>query len=150
MTLSPEDFLAVVAHAPLVSIDLIVRSSLGRILLGRRTNPPAQGWWFVPGGRILKDESLDDAFHRICKSELGIEATRDHSKLLGVFEHRYAENFRSVPGISTHYIVLAAELTLADLPPALPRDQHAEYRWVSVEELLRDPDVHENTKMFFR
>ena len=29
--------------------------------MGQRTNEPARGSWFVPGGRILKDEPLDEA-----------------------------------------------------------------------------------------
>jgi hypothetical protein len=41
--------------APLVSIDLIIRDNADRVLLGLRNNEPAKGYFFVPGGIILKD-----------------------------------------------------------------------------------------------
>ncbi len=59
--LARDAFLAVVRDAPLVSIDLVLPDDVGRLLMGLRTNEPARGSWFVPGGRILKDEPLDEA-----------------------------------------------------------------------------------------
>ena len=61
MFLARDDFAQVLRHTPLVSIDLIVRDRDRRVLLGVRVNRPAQGSWFVPGGRIYKYESLDAA-----------------------------------------------------------------------------------------
>ncbi|MFZ9336231.1 MAG: biopolymer transporter ExbD [Burkholderiaceae bacterium] len=56
----PENlFRSVVAHAPLVAIDLVVQDRQRRVLLGWRRNPPARGYWFVPGGRVRKDETLE-------------------------------------------------------------------------------------------
>ena len=53
--LPSKKFEVVVESTPLVSIDLVVRAPDKKILLGKRVNRPAQGYWFVPGGRILKD-----------------------------------------------------------------------------------------------
>lgn len=50
-------FETVVASAPLISIDLLVENEQGQYLLGLRKNRPAQGYWFVPGGRVQKNES---------------------------------------------------------------------------------------------
>ena len=63
--LDTELFKSVVANTPLISVDLIVRNPQGQILLGLRVNRPAQGYWFVPGGRVRKDERLADAFTRL-------------------------------------------------------------------------------------
>ena len=54
--LPPEAFAHIVAHAPLVAIDLLVQDTQQRLLLGWRNHPPARGYWFVPGGRIRKNE----------------------------------------------------------------------------------------------
>lgn len=54
MFLSQEDFATVVRSTPLISIDLIVENERGEFLLGKRTNRPAQGFWFVPGGRVAE------------------------------------------------------------------------------------------------
>ncbi len=64
-------FKTVVASTPLVSMDLIVRNKRDQVLLGLRTNRPAQGFWFVPGGRICKDETFEQAFVRLTEMELG-------------------------------------------------------------------------------
>lgn len=60
----------VVATTPLTSIGLLVENEKGEYLLGLRTNHPAQGYWFVPGGRVQKNETLDDALRRLTRSGL--------------------------------------------------------------------------------
>lgn len=149
MRLGREEFLQVVERAPLVSIDLIVRGADGRVLLGKRSNEPAQGCWFVPGGRIQKNERLEAAFRRICLDELGRAFALKDAHFLGVFEHLYSTNFAEKAGIGTHYIVLAYELTPGELPQPLPVDQHGEYRWFDVETLVSTESVHAHTKAYF-
>lgn len=144
-----EDFLHAVRLGPLVSIDLIVRDRQDRVLLGLRRNEPARGTWFVPGGRIAKDERLDQAYARIAAGELGLaQARRAQARFLGVYEHFYETNAGERPGFGTHYVVLGYELRAE--PAALPAAQHSDYRWLAVAELLADEAVHEYTKAYFR
>ncbi len=146
----PHDtFLDVVRHAPLVSVDLLVSDADGRILLGYRRNRPARQSWFVPGGRINKDERLCAAFARITAAELGQARSIDEAGFLGVTEHLYPDNFADAPNVSTHYVVLPFALDQGD-PETMPQDQHEGYRWLSPEDLLRDPEVHPNTQAYFR
>ncbi|HJV90204.1 MAG TPA: GDP-mannose mannosyl hydrolase [Holophagaceae bacterium] len=149
MWLEPEAFQALIAGGPLVSLDLIVSDPGGRVLVGRRRNRPAQGWWFVPGGRVGKNERLDDAFRRICKAELGCPHERRDTRFLGVYEHLYEDNALGVEGLGTHYVVLGHAWTVEALPP-IPEDQHHEVCWMGVAELLAHPGVHDNTKAYFR
>jgi colanic acid biosynthesis protein WcaH len=149
--LSQIDFLDIVRLTPLISIDLIVSDVHGRILVGRRRNRPARGTWFVPGGRILKDETLDSAFARIAEAELGmVNLTRSAARFDGVFEHHYSDNFANEPDVSTHYVVLAYALSLSSAVPVGRLDQHSDYLWLSPGELLARTDVHDNTKAYFR
>ncbi|GGD69152.1 GDP-mannose mannosyl hydrolase [Caballeronia grimmiae] len=149
--LSEADFMTVVRLAPLVSIDLIVTDGNRRVLVGRRRNRPAQGTWFVPGGRIAKDESLDAAFRRIVRSELGVASVeRSSARFYGVFEHRYCDNFSGSEGFGTHYVVLAYALPLSGNVAIGRFDQHSEYQWLHADDLLAAHDVHENTKAYFR
>ena len=149
MRLGREEFIEVVERTPLVSIDLIVRRADGRVLLGKRTNEPAKGCWFVPGGRIHKNERLACAFRRICEAELGKPFALTDAKFLGVFEHLYPTNFAEKAGTGTHYVVLAYELHADDLPESLPADQHGEFDWFDVQRILKTGDVHENTRADF-
>ena len=75
MFLRQEDFATVVRSTPLVSLDFIVENSRGEFLLGKRTNRPAQGYWFVPGGRVQKDETLEAAFERLAMAGPGSQRT---------------------------------------------------------------------------
>ena len=145
----PQDvWLQIVANAPLVSIDLIVRDRQGRVLLGLRKNEPARGSWFTPGGAIRKNESLDAAYARIAEAELGLPLRRSDARFLGVHEHRYDSNFAGAAGIGTHYVVLAHETTAPSLA-GLPQSQHQDWRWMSVPDLRAAPDVHDYVKQYF-
>jgi colanic acid biosynthesis protein WcaH len=149
--LDKADFMTVVRLTPLISIDLIVTDGHRRVLVGHRRNRPAQGTWFVPGGRVAKDESLDAAFKRIVNNELGVASVeRSSSRFFGVYEHRYEDNFAGEAGFGTHYIVLAYAMTLSGTVPIGRFDQHSEYEWLLPDELLARDDVHENTKAYFR
>ncbi|KML46352.1 MULTISPECIES: GDP-mannose mannosyl hydrolase [Burkholderia] len=144
-------FLQVIGNSPLISIDLIVPDGQGRFLLGRRTNQPAKGYWFAPGGRIRKNERMNDAYRRLCDMELGLRNLElADATLQGVHEHFYDSNFAGVTGLSTHYVVLAYEMppTPIDLS-TLPPDQHTDYRWATPAELLEDETVHHYTKAYF-
>jgi colanic acid biosynthesis protein WcaH len=134
---------------PLVSIDLIVRNKEGKVLLGKRTNRPAKGYWFVPGGRIRKNERLTDALQRIARAELGLVLTLDPAKLMGAYEHIYDDNFFGEEGINTHYVVLAYEYFLEAGMQIILDNQHSEAKWWAVDDLLSSPEVHENTKAYF-
>lgn len=148
MRLALNTFKAVVESTPLVSIDLVVRNQQGKVLLGERTNRPAQGCWFVPGGRILKDETFEQAFKRLAKIELGKALTLSEATFLGPYEHHYDDNFSGTK-FSTHYVVLGYEVTLDIDTVDLPKEQHEAYKWWSVDELLASEWVHRNTKDYF-
>jgi len=142
-------FLQVIDSAPLVSIDLVILNEDNQALLGERLNKPAQGSWFVPGGRILKNESLDKAFERLTIEELGEAFTILEATLLGPFEHFYDENVFG-DSISTHYVAIAYILRLSKPLTDLPHDiQHGKYKWFDIESLLIDKKVHKYTKWYF-
>lgn len=154
MSISPllkrSAFLSVVRHAPLVAIDLLVRDADGHMLVGHRTNPPARGYWFVPGGRIRKGETLVVAFDRISAAELGHSYSIGEAHFVGVYEHFYAEDFTGEVGHGAHYIVLGYMLDVDRNSLQLPTDQHDGYRWVDPAEGLRDETIHANTHVYFR
>jgi len=148
--LSHADFATVLRLAPLVSIDLIIRNPQGQVLLGLRNNEPAKGFFFVPGGAILKNERLHEAFARILKHETGYVAAFADARLLGAYEHFYANNRFGDPSYGSHYVALGYELKLADTSGLKSDDQHSELRWWEVTDLLASDLVHQNTKAYFR
>ncbi|WOD06192.1 GDP-mannose mannosyl hydrolase [Marinomonas sp. GJ51-6] len=147
MYLDQTTFSKVVESTPLISIDLVVESSEGHFLLGLRNNRPAQGYWFVPGGRVLKGESLDNAFQRLCQEELGMAFERSSALFLGTFEHFYEDSVFG-EGISTHYIVLGYTLQVDFALDTLPKQQHNLYRWFTRDEMLEHDKVHIHSKWY--
>jgi colanic acid biosynthesis protein WcaH len=143
------DFARIVRLTPLVSIDIVVKDPRGCALLGLRVNEPAKGKYFVPGGVICKNETIEDAFARILKAEIGIKASLDEAAFLGVFEHFYETNRFGDPGYGTHYVVLAYEICLAQRPLIEMDCQHSVARWMSPAEIHREDGVHPNTKAYF-
>jgi colanic acid biosynthesis protein WcaH len=141
-------FKSIIKNTPLVSIDLVVYNQVGQILLGKRNNRPAQGYWFVPGGRILKDESMSVAFRRLTLNELGVELNIEKAELIGPFEHFYVDNV-SGEDFSTHYIALGYRLLVDDTLLNLPTEQHNQYKWMSVDDLLSDSEVHKHSRWYF-
>lgn len=149
MKLDNELFRLIVQNTPLISIDLVVSDGHSRYLLGKRKNKPAENSWFVPGGRIMKAERVEQAFERISSNELGQTFDLKDARFLGQFEHFYDD---SVFGddISTHYVVLAYECVLSDSDFKLPDEQHSAYQWFTRQELLVDINVHSYTKAYFK
>lgn len=144
-----ESFQTVVELTPLVSLDFVVRDPAGRMLVGHRRNRPAQGSWFVPGGRLGKNETRRAAFARLTEVELGIALPLERGRFLGVFEHLYEDNFAARPGFGTHYVVLAYAIETGPGELRLPADdQHGGYAWLFEAEMARRADVHEYSKAY--
>ncbi|MCC5809417.1 MAG: GDP-mannose mannosyl hydrolase [Ectothiorhodospiraceae bacterium] len=147
MYLTGEAFRTVIGATPLVSIDLVLRNESGQVLLGLRTNRPAQGFWFVPGGRVFKGETLDAAFMRLTSEELGKQMTRARARPLGIYEHFYTDSvFGESP--ATHYVVLAYQLSLNLVLEELPTAQHRNYRWWDTVDMATSENVHLHSRTY--
>jgi colanic acid biosynthesis protein WcaH len=143
--LNKKIFETVINSVPLISIDILLKKN-DKILLGKRVNKPAQNYYFSIGGRIFKNETLDHAIQRVAKIELNIDL-KSTPKFIGVFEHFYDDSIYK--DNSTHYVNLAYELEVEGLLD-LPIDQHAEYKWFDVDELLESVQVHKYVKDYFK
>ena len=118
-----DDWRTIVTNVPIVSVDLVIRRD-GGVVLGRRTNEPAKGNWFIPGGRVLKGETRREAVGRVAAEELGIEVEIVES--LGAFEHLYDTS--DVSGVdSKHYLANGYVVDVVDGKPE-PDDQHDTFR----------------------
>ncbi|WP_288390595.1 GDP-mannose mannosyl hydrolase [uncultured Acinetobacter sp.] len=149
MWLPDQVFKTVIQSTPLISIDLVVRNEKNEVLLGKRLNAPAKGFWFVPGGRVQKDETLDSAFIRLLREELDseFEIAREQANFLGVFEHFYEDNFYE-EDFTTHYIVMGYEIKISQsLIEKL--SQHSDFKWINTSEMISDESIHQYTKNYF-
>lgn len=145
MMLNEETFKCVIKNTPLVSIDLIAEYN-GKILLGKRKNRPAKGYYFTMGGRVYKNESINEAMQRIAKEELNYILS-ENLEFIGVFEHFYEDGI--FENTSTHYVNLAYRCKLKIMKD-LPNGQHEIYKLFSIEELMQSELVHKYVKNYFK
>jgi len=96
MLLSSNDFSSITEKTPLIFIDLIIKNSGRKILLGKRVNKSAKEFSFIPGGKVFKDE-------------IGLHLKKEESTFQGAYEYFYKNNvFNS--SFNTHYIILAHQI----------------------------------------
>jgi colanic acid biosynthesis protein WcaH len=138
-------FKTVLDSTPLISIDILLKKG-GKVLLGKRVDKPAQGYFFSTGGRINKNETINNAMTRIALNELNIEL-KSIPKFIGVFEHFYDDSIYK--DVSTHYVNIAYEYEVEEILD-LPNEQHSEYKWFAIDDLLESKQVHKYTKDYFR
>ena len=147
--MNDDEFSRLIRNAPLVAVDVVLRDRNGNVLLMLRNDEPARNWYFVPGGRIRKNETIRAAFERIVKSETGCDAAFDVARLIGVYDHIYSTNRFEQEGYGTHYVVLAYELVLNQGARIELDPHHTAYEWLDEADLKRRPDVHPNVKAYF-
>lgn len=150
MFLDKNTFTTVIDSTPLVSVDLVIINEQGQALLGLRLNRPAQGYWFVPGGRIFKNESLGNAFKRLTHDELGYELKIEDAELLGAYDHFYTDCM-FCEHIETHYVAVAYVIKMsAEQLSNLPiNEQHCSYKWFDMNSMKNNQQVHIHTKWYF-
>lgn len=142
-----ETFKTIVDATPLISIDLLVENEKGEYLFGLRRNRPAQSYWFVPGGRVQKNETLDAAFRRLTQEELGLALERKQAQFKDVYEHFYQDSIFGEE-VSTHYVVLAYVLKLNSHTVALDNKQHSDLLWLKPSQ-LGNYTIHRHSLDYF-
>jgi len=74
MWIPDEIYSQVLKSMPIPCVDLLVTDETEKVLLVRRKNPPAEGQWWLPGGRVHHGELRAAAAGRKLKEECGLEA----------------------------------------------------------------------------
>ena len=105
-------------HMPIPCVDLLP-THRGALLLLKRTNPPARGTWFAPGGRVLLGEKLEDAARRVLHEETGLNPKS--MQKIDVMCHFW-------PGYHTVTTYYRAEVDGRDV---ILNQEHSEYKWIN-------------------
>lgn len=139
MFLIEREFENLVSKMPLVSIDICLLKNR-TILLGKRKNSPARDFYFVPGGRIRKNEKIEEAIDRILIDEIGYRFIDNKIKkkiLLGCYEHFYNDNFKGNSTFGTHYVALSFVIKFEHIEKVadveIDIDQHRKYIWHNLD-----------------
>jgi colanic acid biosynthesis protein WcaH len=74
---------------PILCVDIVIKHK-GEFLLVKRNNKPMKGKFWVPGGRVLKTEKIEQAVKRKVKEETGLKVKI--IRPLGYFEGDFLKN----------------------------------------------------------
>ena len=110
-------------------VGAIVVDDDGRLLLVRRANPPAQGLWSIPGGRVEPGESDESAVVRELAEETG---------LVGEVIREVGSVTREAPG-GGRYVIRDFLLRVASTAQPIAGDDAADAAWFDVSELADLP-----------
>ncbi len=149
MKLALEEFKTIVRDTVLVSLDLLMINERGEVLVGRRTHEPARDYFFVPGGRVMKGETLAAALHRVAKQETGLNVSADQVVIHGIYDHVYDDNCFDDTAISTQYVVIACRCAINSNAWIVADHQHESLHFMPIADLIVDPQVHPYTKNYF-
>jgi len=137
----PEEYRTIAQNVPIVSIDLLVHHK-GGIVLGKRQNEPAKDEWFVPGGTVLKGETLIDAVHRVAQEELGSDVVVDGC--LGTYEHFY--DAAAIEGVESKQYLATPFIVTPRMAPLEPDEQHDSLRVFDAP----FPELHNYVERYIR
>jgi len=127
-----EIFKQILEHAPMVCVDLVVLHK-GKVLMVFREREPVKHTWFFPGGRIFKNERLEEAVKRKAREELGIEVRI--LRKVGVYETVFEKS--PVEGVETgtHTINCVFVVEPVDENPEIVVDNdHSDFKWIDKTE----------------
>jgi len=130
-----------VQNLPIPCVDIFLFNPYSKsYLLVLRKDPPAQNFWWPPGGRVYKGETLAECAKRKCREELGLKATDvTVLKNLGVVETFFPD---SAWNTQTHTINVLYLLRL-NSDVVLNIDKTCQnYKWVPIDTIPECEDPY--------
>lgn len=117
---------------PAIGVGGILFNQYGQVLLIKRGQPPAEGQWSIPGGRLEAGETLATACEREFAEETGLAVSASH--VVAVVE-RKLEGF--------HYVIVDFLVILdgADFTAPVAQSDVLEAGWFHLAEFDKLPIV---------
>jgi len=136
--IEPKHYDKIKKQMPLPCVDLLITHK-DSLLLTLRNNEPGKDLWFTPGGRIYRNESLEEAVKRVLSMETGLQSI--NSTQISTMSHMWPE----VHTVTTYYRVEV------DSDKVKPDEQHRDHKWIDKTEDDLHPYIKEmikNTGLF--
>lgn len=121
-----KDYKMILENMPIVCVDGVIINEDNEYLLVRRINEPMKNVFWIPGGRLLKNETLEEGIRRKMKQELDIYVKVE--KLLGFFEEFFERSSNEISS-GLHVISFVFLLAIHNQSDIKLDDQSSEWKW---------------------
>lgn len=85
-----EQYKRILEVMPILCVDVVIRNARGEYLLVKRANEPLKGLWWVIGGRVHKNETLEQAVIRKVRQETSLVVRK--MQPIGYYEDMFEDN----------------------------------------------------------
>lgn len=130
-----EEYVKILRYMPVCCVDLVIHHK-GKVLLVYRRRDPAKNKWWLPGGRIYKNEKFEEAAYRKAIEETGLKIKI--KKKLGSYDYfDKKSSFKQIKnGVHTPVIGFLVE-TVKENQPIKIDSTSSDYKWIDrIEEEL--------------
>jgi colanic acid biosynthesis protein WcaH len=90
MSISKDLYKQMLLNLPILCVDLIIQNSKGEYLLVKRDNEPVKGFWWIPGGRVIKNDDVYASAQKKCIQEIGVDI--EDWRVVGIYDDQYDTN----------------------------------------------------------
>ena len=123
-----EIYKQILDHVPLVCVDLVIVKNNKTFLIKRKNKPSKDVFW-VQGGRLNKNESIEQCGIRKAAAELNIAENKIKIvKYLGTFSTEFKD---SVQGSAAHTVNVTFQAEIEDIPLGFDHD-HTDGKWFPI------------------
>lgn|SRR3989338_7539970 len=137
-----KEYNKIISNVPICCVDLVIAYK-GKVLLVYRNGPFFKNKWFVPGGRIYKNETIEEAVKRKAFEETGLKVKI--IKQLGVYQ-AFEENEDSKEINGFHTIGIGFLVEPVSLSEIKLDETSSAFKWIS----LIEDDLHEYNKRILK
>ena len=139
-----KEYSRILEYVPLACVDVVIVKNKKVLLIQRNASGSFKNQWWLPGGRIHKNESLKDAVHRKVFEETGLRVTIKHQ--LGSYEAFDKKTSQEGVKSGTHTIATVFIVELVGSDEIKLDKSHNGYKWVEVIENTLHPYIRQILK----
>jgi colanic acid biosynthesis protein WcaH len=114
---------------PIPCVDIVIVSN-GCALLIKRKEPPAKGQWWIPGGRVLKGETLKEAARRKAVEEVGVDC--HVGPIIETSETIFPDGPSDIPIHSVNSCFLLYPIEDSSKIRVSLDEHHDDWKWINV------------------
>jgi len=131
MFIPEEEYSKIQSLLPILCVDCVIVHE-NKCLLLRRTNEPAKGQYWFPGGRVFKGERIRDAALRKAREEVNLDC--HFEQIIGIEETIFRRNANI--NYDIHTVNVCCQLSIQQASYVRMDSSHDHFIWVGSNDVM--------------